>query len=725
VVARDEPTLPELAWTLAERRWTIAAVALAALLGAAAYLVLAPPVYESSVLVQVEGRARPAASEAVVQLFDTNPPAEAEMRILRSRTLLETVVSELGLDIEARPRRFPLLGDAVARHRGAAAAAAAVPLGLARYGWGGERLQVKRLEVADALVGEPLVLVAFEDGGYELRLAEGGAVLVTGEVGREVKGGEGDRAVTILVSELKARPETEFTVRKLRRVEVIDQLQKALVVTEQGRPGGLVEVKLTGRDPKRIASILEALSSTYVRQSLERTSAEAASMLRILEARLAVLKGNVEAAERALTRFHQRNGSLNLSVDARRLLARIGEIDRAITDAELADAEQARRHTGRYPEAVSPAQRAEQLRPQRAELEAQIAALPGLELEYTRLTRQVGLATERYTRLLDRAEELRAAKTGWLGNARVMERAVERRRPVSPMPGLVIAAAALLGLVGGIAAALVRGAFDDGIRDPDEVEARTGLPVFATIPRSGAQRRIARRGGRRGRLQALSVQVPGDGAVEELRTLRTGVEFALRRATSNVVAVASPAPRAGKSFVSVNLARLLAASDRRVLLVDGDLRRGIVHRYFGVAIGPGVSDVLRSEATLEQAIQRTDAANLDVLPAGTRVTNPAELLDGEPFRRLLEEVRGRYAIVVVDTPPILSVTDSALVARHAGVSLLVLRAREQNAREVALAVKRLVRNGVSVRGAVLNDVRPTLGRYGKSGHYRRYDTRTA
>jgi tyrosine-protein kinase Etk/Wzc len=720
---RDEPTLAELAWTLAERRWTVASVACAAVLGAAAYLFVAQPVYESSVLVQVEGRAKPAAPDAVVQLFDTNPPAEAEMRILRSRTILESVVDELGLDVEAQPRRFPVVGSGVARRRSGAAPAPA-PLGLTRFAWGGERIQLKRLEVSDALVGEPLVLVAFEDGGYEVRTAEG-AVLVTGEVGTEATGGDGDRTITLLVSELTARADTEFTLRKLRRVDVIDRLQKALVVTEQGRAAGLAEVRLTGSDPAVIAKILDALAATYVRQSLERTSAEAASMLRVLDRRLATLKSGAEAAELAMTRFHARNGSVNLSVDARRLLTRIAELDRAITEAELADSDLTRRHTARYPEAVAPAERAEQLRPQRTELEAQIAALPGLELEYARLSRQIGLTTERYTRLLDRVEELRAAKSGWLGNARVMERAVERRKPVSPKTGLVAASALLLGLVGGIAAALVRGAFDDGIRDPDEVESRTGLPVFATIPRSAAQRRMARRGSRRGRLEALSIVDPGDGAVEELRTLRTGVEFALRRATSNVVAVGSPAPRAGKSFVSVNLARLLAASGGRVLLVDCDLRRGVLHRYFGLEVQPGISDVLRSEASLDAAVRRTDDPSLDLLPAGARVTNPAELLSGAPFQRLLEEMRSRYAIVVVDTPPILSVTDSALVGRYAGVSLLVLRAGEQNTREVALAVKRLLRNGVSVRGAVLNDVRPTLGRYGRSGRYRRYETRSA
>ena len=721
-VAPHEPTLAELAWTLAERRWTVAAVACAAVIAGAVYLFVVQPVYESSVLVQVEGRARPAAPDAVVQLFDTNPPAEAEMRILESRTLLETVVDDLGLDIEARPRRLPLVGEALARGRQGAAPAAA-PLGLARFGWGGERIRVKRLEVPDALVAEPLVLVALDDGEFELK-ARDGTVLVTGEVGALAKGGDRDRTITVLVSELTARHGTEFTLTKLRRVEVIDQLQKRLQVAEQGKAGGLVEVRLTGPDPARIATILEALATTYVRQSLERTSAEAASMLRILEGRVSALKADADAAELALTRFHTRNGSLNLSLDAQRLLVRINAIEHALTNAELDEADARRRHTGGYPEAAAPAERTQRLRAERAAAEAGIAALPGLELEYARLAREVGVTRGRYALVLERAEELRAAKSGWLGNARVMEHAVERRRPVTPQKELVMALATLLGLAGGIALAFARSAFDEGVRDPDEIELRTGLPVFAAIARSATQHAIGRRG-RGARLHALSVVAPGDAAVEDLRGVRTAVQFALVQAKNNVVTIGSPAPSAGKSFVTVNLAHLLAASDGRVLIVDADLRRGILHRYFGLEAQPGLSDLLAGDATLEAAVRRTDHPNIDILPGGRRAPNAAELLSGAALARVLEEVSARYGVVLVDTPPILSVTDCALVGRHASVNLLVVRAGEQSAREIGLAVKRLVQNGVTIRGAVLNDIRPTLGRYGRSGRYRRYDTRSA
>jgi tyrosine-protein kinase Etk/Wzc len=244
--------------------------------------------------------------------------------------------------------------------------------------------------------------------------------------------------------------------------------------------------------------------------------------------------------------------------------------------------------------------------------------------------------------------------------------------------------------------------------------------VFATIPHSAAQRRLARRG-RRGKLSALSMVDPGDPAVEDLRGLRSSVQFALLRSENNIIAVSGLAPGAGKTMVSVNLAHLLAAADGRVLLVDGDLRRGVVHRYFGMDAEPGLADVVSGAAPIEAALRTTDMPNLDLLPAGRSPANPAELLAGAPFQRLLAEFGGRYKFVIVDTPPILSVNDAALVGRHCGLNLLVLRAGEHSTREISSVLRRLVQAGVTVRGAILNDVRTAWGRYGRSGRYRRYN----
>jgi tyrosine-protein kinase Etk/Wzc len=719
-VARDtqEPSPADLAWTLFDRRWTILGVAGIVLALAAVHLLVTTPTYQTSILVQLERRSRPVtAFEELAALFQAETPSEGEMRIMRSRTLLAAIIKDLELDVAASPRRLPFVGEAIARRYQGSAPAAAW-LGLSRFAWGGERIRLERLAVSDALLGRPIVVTALESGRYRVAAGDG-TVLAEGDVGKTVTGTDGERSVDVQLSELVARPGTEFTVVKSRLMDVVEGLQQSLRITEQGTRTGLVEVALAGTDPERIAAILDALAMNYRRLAIERTSAEAAKTLAVLEAQLPVLKANLEKAERSLNAFHRKNGTTNLSLGGEDLLRRLGEIDRLVAENEVRRAELTHR-SERHPDVLVLAERTQRLHTQRAALEARMQELPQLELTSTRLSRQLRVATDLYMLVLNRAEELRIVKSGWIGTAHVLEQAVAPLRPVSPKRTLVLVLAMMMGLGGGIAVALLRNALDKGAKDPDEIEEETGLAVFATIPHSAAQRKLARRG-RRGKLSALSMVDPGDPAVEDLRGLRSSVQFALLRSENNIIAVSGLAPGAGKTMVSVNLAHLLAAADGRVLLVDGDLRRGVVHRYFGMDAEPGLADVVSGAAPIEAALRTTDMPNLDLLPAGRSPANPAELLAGAPFQRLLAEFGGRYKFVIVDTPPILSVNDAALVGRHCGLNLLVLRAGEHSTREISSVLRRLVQAGVTVRGAILNDVRTAWGRYGRSGRYRRYN----
>jgi tyrosine-protein kinase Etk/Wzc len=204
--------------------------------------------------------------------------------------------------------------------------------------------------------------------------------------------------------------------------------------------------------------------------------------------------------------------------------------------------------------------------------------------------------------------------------------------------------------------------------------------------------------------------------METVRSLRTSLQFALVESPNNVVAMTGPTPGVGKSFLAVNLAQVVAAAGRKVLLVDCDLRRGGLHRQFGVERKPGLSDVVSGAAVLGEAIQKTATGQLFVLPTGRIPPNPAELLSSHRFEALIQEVSARFDLILVDTPPLLAVTDAMLVARFAGVNFLVLRAGMHTGREIALAIKQFTLNGIKLHGTVLNDVRVTRTRYGKSGY---------
>jgi tyrosine-protein kinase Etk/Wzc len=430
----------------------------------------------------------------------------------------------------------------------------------------------------------------------------------------------------------------------------------------------------------------------------------------------------MEKAEAAASEFRRQHGVVNLSFEGDSLVTQTSDMDRRISELQVEAAELHQRYADTHPSVLAIEERLRSLRAQRAGLDLRMRSLPKLELESARLTRAARAATELYLSVQLRAHELRIVNAGWIGSVRILDPAVAPIRPSRPKRDASLILGLLVGIGAGIGVAIMRKRLQDGVVDPDEIEAGTGLPVFAAIPRSSAQRALERRGWHRRPLEPLSLVAPGDRAVEDLRALRTSVQFALKGAANNVITISGPAPRVGKSFVSVNLAHLLAAAGRRVVLVDADLRRGQLQRHFGVERAPGLSEVLLGTATLDRAVRTTDASHLSFLPTGALPPDPAELIAASRTQELLDELAKRYDVVIVDTPPILSVTDSALVARHAGMNLLVLRAGEHTLREIAFTLRRLAQNGVTIRGAILNDLRPSRGRYGRYGDYRLYST---
>jgi tyrosine-protein kinase Etk/Wzc len=308
---------------------------------------------------------------------------------------------------------------------------------------------------------------------------------------------------------------------------------------------------------------------------------------------------------------------------------------------------------------------------------------------------------------------------------RIIDPAYVPYRPVTPKPLPELVVALLVGVACGIGGVFLRQSLD-GASDPDEIEAATGVPVQVNIPRSAKQAALSRAARQHPDkvLPVLATVDSGDAAVESLRILRTSIKVAVAQSKSNIIAIGGPSPGVGKTFVSVNLAGLLAATGETVLLVDADLRRGLLHRHFGLPQGPGIAEVLSGEVPAFAACRETGLPNVFLLSAGAGTKHPAELLAGKAFQDLLTNLAGRFDLLVIDTPPILAVADAALIARCAGTNLLVLSAGKHGLKEISLAVQRWQQGGGRVSGLVLNDVRRVGGRYGRYGQYKRYEYRS-
>jgi tyrosine-protein kinase Etk/Wzc len=214
----------------------------------------------------------------------------------------------------------------------------------------------------------------------------------------------------------------------------------------------------------------------------------------------------------------------------------------------------------------------------------------------------------------------------------------------------------------------------------------------------------------------LAAREPEDPAVESIRSLRTSLQFALLDAPTRVVAIVGPAPGVGKSFVACNLAHVVGEGGKRVLVIDADLRRGHLHASLGGERSPGLSEVLAGEAPWAEVVRKSVVPGVDFLAGGQRPPNPSVLFERERLGRLIAAVGAAYDLVLIDTPPILAVTDAALVAAHASVTLCVLRSGRHPMREIEEALRRFANGGVQVDGFVVNAVDFSRG-FGANGRY--------
>jgi capsular exopolysaccharide synthesis family protein len=320
-----------------------------------------------------------------------------------------------------------------------------------------------------------------------------------------------------------------------------------------------------------------------------------------------------------------------------------------------------------------------------------------------------------YAEMVKRLKELQIAAELQVTNVRIADPARTPYRPVSPKKKRNLALALVGGLIGGIALALVREAGDQTLRSPREVAHLIRLPNVGTIPSVRTITRRALPGV--DDLPARSIPDedapwPAQLAGEAFRSIRAFVLHGRMLEAPRTILVTSAQPQEGKSFNSVNLAVALAEAGERVCLVDGDLRRASCHRAFGLDLPSiGLSSILHRGLPPEVGLVATGIPNLTFLPAGPRPPDPSALLSSERARVLFAALRERYPWVIVDSPPVLAVSDGSVLASLADGVLLVVRANSTPIEAVLLARDRLQALGARMLGVVLNDVRLSRNRY--------------
>ncbi|ALB63298.1 Tyrosine-protein kinase Wzc [Cronobacter condimenti 1330] len=696
----DEIDIGRLVGTVVEARWWVLGITALFALGALIYVMFATPIYSADALVQIEQNQGNSLVQDISTALQNKPPAsDAEIQLIQSRMVLGKTVDDLDLDIAVQKKTFPLFGAGWERLMGRA----------------NETLKVTTFNLPKGMAQDEFTVAVLGPKQYEL--TSNGGFSARGEAGKPLS----KNGVSMLISEIHAQEGSEFTVTKYSTLGMINQLQNNLTVTETGKDTGVLSLTFMGEDRDQIRDILNSITRNYLEQNIERKSEEAAKSLAFLAKQLPEVRANLDIAENKLNAYRQQQDSVDLPLEAKAVLDSMVNIDAQLNELTFKEAEISKLYTKAHPAYRTLLEKRHALEEEKAKLNNRVTAMPKTQQEIVRLTRDVESGQQVYMQLLNKQQELKITEASTVGDVRIVDPAITQPGVVKPKKPLIVLGSIILGLLLSIVIVLLRSLFNRGIESPLVLE-EAGINVYASIPLSEWQKsrdsvKTIKGVKRFKQSQLLAVGNPTDLAIEAIRSLRTSLHFAMMQAPNNVLMLTGVSPSIGKTFVCANLAAVISQTHKRVLLIDCDMRKGYTHELLGTTNVNGLSDVLAGQGDISRCAQKTSVPGFDLVPRGQVPPNPSELLMSERFAELVKWASANYDMVLIDTPPILAVTDAAVVGRHAGTTLMVARYAVNTLKEVQTSLSRFEQNGIQVKGVILNSIFRRASGYQDYGYY--------
>ncbi|HFX7524257.1 TPA: polysaccharide biosynthesis tyrosine autokinase [Acinetobacter baumannii] len=709
----DTIDLKELFFSLIAQWKLIALCVILSVVCALLYLRVTPDTYSVDALVQVEDSK--GASAALLgdlsQMIEQKSPAQAEIEILKSRLVLGSVIKDLHLNIQVSSTEntftHRLLSDTDYKTEYAKKSVL--------FKDGLKSFDIRQFEIPAYYLDKNLLL-DFDKQSLRLSDPDTEEVILTVPLNQanSVTGPYGLWKVAIFT---KDQFDSTYNIKKLSLPLAIKSISSDYSVEEKGKLTGILGLSYQGQDQEHITKVLNAILATYSAQNIERRSAESAQTLKFLDEQLPDLKKQLDDAERQFNKFRQQYNTVDVTKESELYLTQSITLETKKAELEQKQAEMAAKYTAEHPAMREINGQLAAINKQIGELNSTLKQLPDVQRQYLQLYREVEVKTQLYTALLNSYQQLRIAKAGEIGNVRIVDTAIEPVQPIKPKKLLVLILSVFVGGFIGTLIALLRNMLRTGIKDSGQIENELDLPVYATVPRSPIQESRIKILKKKKSIPILAVKNSDDIAIESLRSIRTAIHFALANAKNNIIMIAGLSPEVGKSFISTNLATIFAQGDKRVLLIDADMRRGYMHKYFDVDVKPGLSELLSGQADLQKVLHKTQVTNLDVITRGKSPTNPSEILSSNQFKELLEQLQSQYDHIIIDTPPVLAVTDGIIISQYTGVNLIVARYAKSQMKELELTVNRFEQAGVKVNGFILNDIQRASAGYGYGYNY--------
>ena len=699
----DTIDLKELFFSLIAQWKMITLCVLFSIICALLYLRTTPDTYAVDALVQVEDSK--GASAALLgdlsSMIEQKSPAQAEIEILKSRLVLGSAIDHLNLDIRVSGTEDNFWNRLVAKHEYDSEYSSQSVL----FKDNQKSFDIRQFDIPQYFQDKNLIL-KFAQGKYSLTDAATGQVVFSAPLNQvsQLQSEFGLWKVAIFSQDSF---NAAYNIQKQSLPAAMKSLTANYSVAEKGKLTGVLGLNYQGSDKQHITQVLNAILAAYSQQNIERRSAETAQTLKFLEEQLPELRQQLDVAEREFNRFRQQFNTVDVTKESELYLTQSITLETQKAQLEQQVAEAAAKYTNEHPVMQQMNAQLGAINKRIAELDGTLKRLPELQRQYLQLFREVEVKQQLYTGLLNSYQQLRIAKAGEIGNVRIVDTAVEPIASIAPKKLQILILSVFLGGFLGTLLALLRNMLRSGIKDSNQIENELDLPVYATVPYSPVQESHIKT--LKKNLPILAVKHSDDIAIESLRSMRTAIHFALSSAKNNIIMISGPAPELGKSFITINLATILAQSDKRVLLIDADLRRSYMHKYFNYDPKPGLTEYLNGQQELGNIVRSTEVENLSVISRGKSPTNPSELLSTQKFADMLTHLSSQFDHILIDTPPVLAVTDGIIISQYAGVNLVVARYAKTQMKELELTVNRFEQAGVKVNGFILNGIQRTAG----------------
>lgn len=597
---------------------------------------------------------------------------QAEIELLKSRTILGQAIQNLHLDLQIQAQQ------------GFFSNLLSTENYLNTYSTQGILLTTKtqsiyfsKFEVPKAYENKPLNLV-LKQGQYKIYDKKTEQLLVQGLL-NQVFNKNGWKIHIIGPTQLQQ----EFLVQKNSLPAAMSNILKNFSAQEKGKGTGIVELTYQGENKTNIPEILNTVLNIYKQQDIARSATDKDQQVKFLEKQLPELKTDLNASENQFNQFREKYGTIDVKEESELYLKQTMLLETSRIELQQKQAELSAQYTNEHPAMTAINAQLDTINKKINELNSKIKQLPEIQRQYLQYYRDVEIKTQLYTSLLGTYQSLNVAKAGELGKVSIVDYAVEPVNPIKPRKLIILVLSIFVGGFIGVLIALLRSMSKTGVKHREDIEQATGLKTYAELVQN---------------------RQSADSSLQSLATLIPTLRYQLQQKQHNVTLLSSIVPDQNQTAIAQQLAIFMSQTGQKVLLVDSDLKHGQLAQSLNVTTPAGLSEYLCGKAESNQVIHNTTYANLSIITCGINNHETSLAMYPTKLAQLLQQAKEQYDYVILSAAPILANSDSLNLAQHSGFNLALVQYAKTQLKEIELAKSQFENAGHTINGIIFDQI---------------------